>query len=89
MLASDHLLGELQPMLTLEQLINEATALPDADKTVLIEKIVESMTGQIDQDILREGVQKAQERLTEIDQGVVKAIPGDIALAQVRQLLEQ
>jgi hypothetical protein len=76
-------------MLTLDQLISEATALPDADKAILLDKIAESMTGQIDQDILLEGVQKAQKRLAEIDSGTVQTIPGDIALAQVRKLLEQ
>ena len=73
-------------MLTLEQLISEATALPDAAKTLLIDKIVESMAGQIDQDILIEGVNKAQERIAEIDRGAVQTISGDIALAKIRQL---
>ena len=36
-------------MLTLAQLITEATAFPDADKTILIEKLVESMAGPMDQ----------------------------------------
>jgi len=75
-------------MLTLDQLIAEATVLPDADKTILIEKLMESMATQPDQDLLREGVQKAQQRLAEIDNGTVQAIPGDIALAQIRQLIE-
>ena len=75
-------------MLTLEQLIAEATALPDVDKTILVEKIVESMAEQIDQELLTESVHKAQKRLAEIDSGVVQAIPGEIALAQIRQLLE-
>jgi hypothetical protein len=35
-------------MLTLDQLIAAAIALPDAAKTILIDKIEESMTGQID-----------------------------------------
>jgi hypothetical protein len=65
------------PMLTLDQLISEATALPDAAKAVLIDKIVESMTRQIDRDILLEGVKKAQERMAEIDRGAVQTIPGD------------
>ena len=73
-------------MLTLDQLISEATALPDAEKAILIDKIVESMAKQVDRDILLEGVQKAQERIAEIDSGVVQTIPGDIALAQIRQL---
>ena len=34
-------------MLTLDQLISEATALPDATKAILIDKIMESMTQQI------------------------------------------
>lgn len=73
-------------MLTLEQLISEATALPDAAKALLIDKIVESMTVEIDRDILMEGVKKAQERIAEIDSHAVQTIPGDIALAQIRQL---
>ena len=73
-------------MLTLDQLISEATALPDAAKAILIDKIVESMTSQIEQDILMAGVKKAQERIAEIDSGTVQTIPGDIALAQIRQL---
>jgi hypothetical protein len=76
-------------MLTLEQLISEATALPDAGKAILIYKIVESMAGQIDQDILMAGVQKAQERIAEVDRGAVQTVPGDIALAQIRQLVKK
>lgn len=76
-------------MLTLDQLISEATALPDAAKAILIDKIVESMTTQIEQDVLMAGVKKAQERISEIESGTVQTIPGDIALAQIRQLSNQ
>jgi hypothetical protein len=69
-------------MLTLEQLITEATAFPDADKTILIEKLVESMAGPIDQDMLREGIQNAQKRLAEIESGAVQTIPGEIAIRE-------
>jgi hypothetical protein len=44
------------------------------------------MTEPRDRDILMEGVKKAQERIAEIDSGAVQAVPGDIALAQIRQL---
>jgi hypothetical protein len=67
-------------MITLDQLISEATALPDAAKAILIEKIMESMTEQVDQTLLSEGIQKAQERIFEIDNGAVQTIPGDVAL---------
>ncbi len=53
-------------MLTLDQLISEATALPDATKAILIDKILESMTRQIDRDISIEGVKKAQERMPKL-----------------------
>jgi len=46
------------------------------------------MAGPMDQDMLREGIQTAQKRLAEIESGAVQAIPKEIALAQVRQLME-
>lgn len=73
-------------MLTLDHLISEAASLPDAAKAVLIDKITESMGSQIDQDIFMAGVKQAQKRIAEIDSGAVQTIPGDIALAQIRQL---
>ena len=73
-------------MLSLEQIIAEATVLPDADKTILIEKLIESMAEQLDQDLLLKGIQKAQERLAEIDNGTVQAIPGDYEHIPVTQL---
>ena len=76
-------------MLTLDQLISEATGLTDIDKAILIDKITDSMAGEIDRDALIQGVQNAQARITEIDRGTVQTIPGDIALAQIRQLLEK
>jgi hypothetical protein len=88
MLELDTSLRANEPMLTLDQLISEATALPDAAKAILIDKITESMIGQVDHDTLIAGVKKAQKRMTEIDNGTVQTIPGDIALAQIRQLLK-
>jgi hypothetical protein len=55
-------------------------------QAILIDKIVENMTRQIDRDILMAVVKKAQERLVEIDGGAVQQISGDIALALIRQL---
>lgn len=45
------------------------------------------MKEQIDRDVLNEGIQKAQDRIAEIDSSTVQSIPGDVGLAQVRQLL--
>jgi hypothetical protein len=54
-------------VLTLEQLIAEATALPDSEKTILLEKIEESLTENVGQERLKEDIEKAQKRLTEIE----------------------
>ncbi|WP_238154265.1 hypothetical protein [Synechococcus elongatus] len=43
----------------------------------------------MDYDALRQGVKQAQTRLTEIDNGTVQTIPGDAALAQIRQMFGQ
>jgi hypothetical protein len=40
-------------------------------------------------EILVAGVQKARERLAEIESGAVQTIPGDIALAQIRSLAQK
>ncbi|WP_334191186.1 addiction module protein [Synechococcus elongatus] len=76
-------------MLTLEQLISEATALPDSDKEILLDKILESISGTVDYDALRQGVKLAQDRLAEIDNGTVQTISGEAALAQIRQMFAQ
>lgn len=75
-------------MLTLEQLIFEASVLTDADKAILIDKVATSMVEPVNQDILIAGIKQAQTRLAEIDSGAVQTIPGDIALAQIRQMLD-
>lgn len=45
------------------------------------------MEKQIDRDVWSQEIQIAQDRIAEIESGAVKTIPGDIALAQVRQRL--
>ncbi|OUC16361.1 MAG: addiction module component [Alkalinema sp. CACIAM 70d] len=76
-------------MLTLDQLISEAAALSDADKAILIDQIMASMVTQIDQDTWRESIKQAQERIVTLDRGEVQTIPGEIALAQIRQQFAQ
>jgi Putative addiction module component len=74
-------------MLDLDQLISEATALPEAAKAILVDRVVASMVTPVGQDFLMDGVKQAQKRLDEVDSGAVSTVPGDIALAQVRRLL--
>jgi uncharacterized protein (DUF433 family) len=82
-------MSSLEPndlILTLDQLISEATALPDAAKAILIDKVMESMTEHIDRDILTKTLQTAQQRIAEIDRRIVQPIPGNMPLAQVQHI---
>ena len=45
-------------MLTLDQLISEATVLTDTDKAILIDKITDSMTGEIDRNQTQHIIEK-------------------------------
>jgi hypothetical protein len=49
----------------------------------------EGMTELSERAILAARLQKAQERLAEVDSGAVQTIPGDVAFAQIRQLAKQ
>lgn len=76
-------------MLSIEQLTEEILSLPSASRAFLAEKIVESLEFDTDPEIQAVWVTEAKKRRDEIRDGDVQPIPGEEALAQVRQLLEQ
>jgi hypothetical protein len=73
--------------MTLDQLAQEALALPSESRALLADKPVESLDtaelGVID----RLWATEAKRRRDEVRQGRVKTIPGDEALARVRRAL--
>jgi hypothetical protein len=75
-------------MLSLEQLTQEALALPSALRAALVEKLIESLEFDIDPAIQTAWSTLAKKRLAEIRTGAVQPIPGEEALAEVRRLLE-
>lgn len=75
-------------MLSIEQLIQEALSLPSASRALLADKLVESLEFDIDETIQTSWTTKAKKRRDEVRSGMVQPIPGEEALAQVRQLLE-
>ncbi|NER19833.1 MAG: addiction module protein [Symploca sp. SIO1B1] len=80
-------------MLTVDEIFNEALTLPNASRVILVKKLVESLaldeeTNPIYQTIQELWIEEAKKRIDEIRSSSVKAIPGEEALAQVRQLLE-
>lgn len=75
-------------MLSLEQLIQEALALPEPSRALLAEKLMESLEFDRDDNLQKLWKTEAKARRDEIRRGIVQPIPGEEALAQVRQLLE-
>ncbi len=68
--------------------MKEALSLPSALRAWLAEKLVESLEFDIDDRLQTLWVTEAKKRRDEIRSGLVQTIPGEEALAQVRQLLE-
>jgi Putative addiction module component len=76
-------------MRSIEQLTEELLALPSISRSLLAEKLVESLEFDTDPIIQAAWVTEAKKRRAEVWDGSVQPIPGEEALAQVRQLLEQ
>ncbi|HAA30467.1 MAG TPA: acyl-protein synthetase [Cyanobacteria bacterium UBA8553] len=76
-------------MLSIEQLTQAALSLPSALRALLAEKLVESLEFDTDPAIKTAWVTEAKKRRDEVRNGTIQPIPGEEALAQVRQLLEQ
>ncbi|MGF1601614.1 MAG: addiction module protein [Thermosynechococcaceae cyanobacterium] len=75
-------------MQSIEQLTQEILSLPSVSRALLAEKLVESLEFDTDSAIQATWVTEAKRRRDEIRNGTVTPIPGEEALAQVRQLLE-
>jgi putative addiction module component (TIGR02574 family) len=75
-------------MRSLEKLTQELLSLPNAERALLAEKLVESLEFDLDEEIQTTWTNEAKKRRDEVKKGSVQTIPGDETLAQVRQLLE-
>jgi hypothetical protein len=76
-------------MRSIEQLTEEVLSLPSASRALLAEKLVESLEFNTDPAIQAVWTTEAKRRRDEVRSGSVQPIPGEEALAQVRELLEQ
>ena len=76
-------------MLSVEELIQEALSLPNATRVFLVEKLIESLEPDIDQNIQKSWNIEAKNRRDEIRNHTVEPISGEIALAQIRRILEK
>ncbi|MBD2138818.1 addiction module protein [Anabaena sp. FACHB-1237] len=76
-------------MLSVEELIQEALSLPNSSRVFLVEKLIESLESDIDENIQKIWNTAAKKRRDEIRNHTVEPISGEIALAQIRQILEK
>ncbi|MEM1240167.1 MAG: addiction module protein [Cyanobacteria bacterium P01_H01_bin.26] len=73
--------------MSIDQLTQEALSLPNDLRFQLVEALLASFEDGIDTDIQSEWLLDAQKRRDEIRTGSVQPIPGEDALAQVREIL--
>ncbi len=76
-------------MSPIEKITQDALALPSNLKVELVEKLIASLECNIDEQTQSAWIAQAKQRRDEIVNRTVQTIPGDKALAQVRQILEQ
>ena len=75
-------------MRSIEQLTEEMLSLPSESRSLLADKLVESLEFDTDSAIQVTWVTEAKRRRDEVRNGSVQPISGEDALAQVRRLIQ-
>ena len=76
-------------MLSIEQITQEVLSLPSNLRIQLLEELIESLESDIDETVHSAWIVEVKRRRDEIHSGIVEPIPGEEALAQIRQMLGQ
>ena len=74
-------------LMTVEQIAEEALALPSEARALLADRLVESLDPAEDGLIRQIWMREARRRIDEVRSGKVETIPGEEAFAQVRQAI--
>jgi putative addiction module component (TIGR02574 family) len=76
-------------MTTAEKLYQDALALPAETRVELTERLVASLADNVPVEIERAHIDEVRKRIAQVESGEVELIPGDEALARVRNLLTE
>jgi putative addiction module component (TIGR02574 family) len=76
-------------MATSEEVFRDAMALPPDARAELTERLVESLAQDVSPEITSAQLAEVQRRIAQVESGEVELVPGDEALALVRNLLAQ
>ncbi|NER26477.1 MAG: addiction module protein [Symploca sp. SIO1C4] len=74
-------------MMSVEQITQEALSLPSNLRIQLVDKLIASLEMDVDENTHGVWLTEAKRRQDEIRSGIIQPIPGEEALAQVRQIL--
>jgi putative addiction module component (TIGR02574 family) len=72
-----------------EEIFRDAMALPPDARAELTERLVERLAQDVSPEIASEQLAEVRRRIAQVESGEVELIPGDEALARVRNLLAQ
>ena len=67
-----------------EKLLQEVLSLPSHLRTKLIDKLIESLNIPIQKEIDELWAEEAEKRISDIDSGKVKSIPGEKVFEEIR-----
>lgn len=73
--------------MTVEQIVDESRKLPPEQLPELIERITLAVHGPIDPKIEQAWTNTARRRLTELESGEVRPIPGALTSARIRTIV--
>jgi putative addiction module component (TIGR02574 family) len=73
--------------MTVEQIADEALALPSEARALLADRLVESLDPAEDGYIRQLWMREAKRRVDEVRRGEVQTVPAEVAFAEVRQAI--
>jgi len=76
-------------MATSEEVFRDAMALPADARAELTERLVESLAQDVSPEVTRAQLAEVRRRIAQVASGEAELIPGDEALARVRNLLKE
>jgi len=76
-------------MPTSEEIFRDAMALPPEARAELTARLVESLAQDVSPEITSAQLTEVRRRIAQVESGEVELVPGDEALARVRNLLAQ
>lgn len=76
-------------MATTEEIFQDAVALPPDVRAELTERLIASLAADISPEIVNAQLAEVRRRISQVESGEAALIPGDEALARVRNLLAE